>query len=51
MVTCDPNFQFQVLAFLKGTKELGVAHFAVDAPLSCKFKHLNHFTHLHIQFL
>jgi hypothetical protein len=26
-------FQFQVLALLKGTKELGVAHFIVDAPM------------------
>jgi hypothetical protein len=32
MVACHLNFQFQVLALLKGTKELGVAHFIVDTP-------------------
>jgi hypothetical protein len=32
MVTCHLNFQFQVLALLKGTKDLGVAHFIVDVP-------------------
>jgi hypothetical protein len=34
MVACHFNFQFQVLAVLKGTTELGVTHFTVDAPLS-----------------
>jgi hypothetical protein len=29
MVACHLNFQFQVLALLKGTKELGVANFNV----------------------
>jgi hypothetical protein len=32
MDTCHPNFQFQVLALLKETKELGVANFIVDLP-------------------
>jgi hypothetical protein len=32
MVACHFNFQFQVLALLKGTKELGVAHFTMDTP-------------------
>jgi hypothetical protein len=32
MVACHLNFKFQVLALLKGTKELGVAHFFVDLP-------------------
>jgi hypothetical protein len=30
MVVCHFNFQFQVLALLKGTKELGVGHFTMD---------------------
>jgi hypothetical protein len=34
MVACHLNFQFQVLALLKGTKELGVAHFTMDAPFN-----------------
>ncbi len=33
MVTCHFNFQFQVLALLKGKKELGVVHFTMDAPI------------------
>jgi len=33
MVACHFNFQFQVVAILKGTKELGVVHFTVDAPI------------------
>ncbi len=32
MVACHLNFQFQVLALLKWTKELGVTHFTMDAP-------------------
>jgi hypothetical protein len=32
MIACRLNFQFQVLALLKGTKELGLAHFIVDVP-------------------
>jgi hypothetical protein len=32
MVTCHLNFQFQVLALLKETKELGVAYFIVNLP-------------------
>ncbi len=32
MVACHLNFQFQVLALLKRTKELGVIHFTMDAP-------------------
>jgi len=32
MVAWHLNFQFQVLALLKGIKELGVVHFTVDAP-------------------
>jgi hypothetical protein len=32
MVACHLNFQFQVLALLKGTKELGVNHFTMDTP-------------------
>ncbi len=32
MVTCYFNFQFQVLAFFKGTKKLGLVHFIVDVP-------------------
>jgi hypothetical protein len=28
-------FQFQILVLFKGTKELGVAHFIVDAPSIC----------------
>jgi hypothetical protein len=32
MVACHFNFKFQVLVLLKGTKELGVAHFIVDLP-------------------
>jgi hypothetical protein len=34
MVACHFNFQFQILAFLRGTKELGVTHFVADAPFS-----------------
>jgi hypothetical protein len=34
MVACHFNFQFQVLALLKGTKALGVTHFTMDTPLS-----------------
>jgi len=30
MVACHFYFQFQVLTLLKGSKELGVAHFIVD---------------------
>ncbi len=33
MFACHFNFQFQVLALLKGTKELGVVHFTMDAPI------------------
>ncbi len=33
MVACHLNFQFQVLVLLKGTKELGLAHFIVDIPI------------------
>jgi len=32
MVACHLNFHFQVLAFFKGTKELGVTHFTMDVP-------------------
>jgi hypothetical protein len=32
MVACHFNFQFQAFVILKGTKELGVAHYIVDAP-------------------
>jgi hypothetical protein len=39
MVACHLNFQFQVLAFLKGTKELGVTHFIADVQQgSCLVK-------------
>ncbi len=34
MVACHLNFQFQVLVLLKGTKELGVAHYTMDNPLT-----------------
>jgi hypothetical protein len=34
MVACHLNFQFQVLVILKETKELGVVHFTMDAPLN-----------------
>jgi len=32
MVACHLNFQFQAFVLLKGTKELGVVHYIVDAP-------------------
>jgi hypothetical protein len=32
MVACHLNFQFQGFVLLKGIKELGVAHYIVDAP-------------------
>ncbi len=34
MVACHFNFQFQILVFLKGTKELGVVHYIVDTPMA-----------------
>jgi hypothetical protein len=34
MVACHLNFQFQILALLKRTKELDVVHFIVDAPIN-----------------
>ncbi len=37
MVTCHFNFQFQVLAFFKRTKELGLVHFIVDVLSSSSF--------------
>jgi hypothetical protein len=44
MVACHLNFQFQVLALLKRTKELGVAHFTMDTPsyklVVAKLQHL-----------
>jgi hypothetical protein len=43
MVACHLNFQFQVLALLKGTKEFGMAHFTVDASDFSKV--LSHFSH------
>jgi hypothetical protein len=43
MVACHLNVQFQVLVFLKGTKELGMIHFTVDAPDSLKVS--SHFGH------
>ncbi len=33
MVACHLNFQFQVLAFWKGTKELGVDHLYCECTL------------------
>jgi hypothetical protein len=44
MVTCHLNFQFQVLALLKGTKELGVANFIVHAlgKAMIDYKNLKH---------
>jgi hypothetical protein len=41
MVACYLNFQFQVLTLLKGTKELGVAHFTVDTPQSLSLMHFH----------
>jgi hypothetical protein len=41
MVTCHLNFQFQILVLLKGTKELGVAHYTMDTPMAnSKFQNL-----------
>jgi len=43
MVAYHLNFQFQVLTFLKRTKELGLAHFIVGITPKHVFKiHKNH---------
>jgi hypothetical protein len=44
MVACHLNFQFQVLALLKGTKELGVANFTmhVFGKATTDYKYLRH---------
>jgi len=51
MVAWHLNFQFQVLALLKGIKELGVVHFMVDAPLwGCRLT-LSSIASLHFSML
>jgi hypothetical protein len=49
MVACHLNFQFQVLTFLKGTKELGVSHFTLDAPKGLFKVKLSLFCSFHVE--